>query len=377
MKPTYAALTAMAGLLALLNAPLHAQSPSSPAPPSAPESAPPAPKAPEEAPPSRRPSPPEPGRGRGAPMAEEKPTPFIGVLTGNVPRELRSHFGLAEGFGLLVEEVMPDTPAKTAGLKVDDILIRFEDQKLVNMEQLQTLVRSKKKGDAVPLTVISGGVEKQVTVTVDERLMPTRRDEPRRGDGFFPSFGGSFFGGERGSPEMMSEMRESMERYQNQMREYQERMREWSREGSQGNRPQPPAWNGPGRRDSDRRDGGSSSRDGDRGSRGRSDGDRRSEVYERRETANVTRSDDSGIYSLRREGDRTVFTAKPKDGQEQSWTISKDEERRSIPEPLQEKLRLLEEIQGNDRGPDGPRGPDSRSSAPRPGGDGPRPDGDI
>ena len=373
MKPTYAALTAMAGLLALLNAPLHAQAQSSPAPTPAPESAP----KPVDAPPSRRPSPPDLARVRGAHMIEEKATPFIGVLTGNVPRELRSHFGLAEGFGLLVEEVMPETPAKTAGLQVDDILIRFEDQKLVNMEQLQTLVRSKKKGDAVPLTVISGGVEKQVTVTVDERMMPTRRDEPRRGDGFFPSFGGSFFGGERGSPEMMSEMRESMERYQNQMREYQERMRDWSREGSQGSRPQPPAWNGPGRRDSDRRDSGSSSRDGERGSRGRSEGDRRGEVHEHRETANVTRSDDSGIYSLRRERDRTVFTAKPKDGQEQSWNISNAEERRSIPDPLQEKLRLLEEIQGQEKGPDGPRGPDSRSSTPRPGAEEARPDGDI
>lgn len=370
MKPTYAIITAMAGLLALLNAPLCAQdSPAAPAPESAPKSA--------EAAPSRRPAPPDPQRAQNPRAEDEKPTPFIGVLTGNVTRELRSHFGLAEGFGLLVEEVMPDTPAKAAGLQVDDILVRFEDQKLVNMEQLQTLVRSKKKGDAVPLTVISGGTEKQVIVTIAERMMPTRRDEPRRGDGYFQPFGGSYFGGGRGSPEMMSEMRESMERYQNQMREYQERMREWGRDGNKGPVPPAPSWSGPGHRDSDRRDGNGPSRDGDRGhSRNSRDGEHRAQTFEQRETANVTRSDDSGIYSLRKERDRTVFTAKPKDGQEQSWNLNNEEERRSIPAPMQEKLRMLEEIRGSENVAPSRRAPNPPESESRPGSE-PRREGGL
>ena len=64
---------------------------------------------------------------------------YLGVMTREVPPELRSQLGLAEGFGLLVDGVMPDSPATAAGIKEHDILVRFEDQQLVNIEQLMRL----------------------------------------------------------------------------------------------------------------------------------------------------------------------------------------------------------------------------------------------
>lgn len=374
MKPIHASLIAMTGLLALLNNPLLAQE----APPPGAQSGTVPKVAEPPALPSRRSAPVEGERIhkiRQGPV-EEVPTAFIGVLTGSVPRELRSHFSLAEGFGLLVEEVMPDTPAQAAGLKVDDILVRFEDQKLVNMEQLQTLVRSKKKDEVVSLTVISGGTETQVPVKIGERMMPVRHEGARGMERYFTPFDrSSFFENEPKA----NEMRESVERYQKQMREYQERMRDWSRDGNKGAMPPAPSWGGPGRRDGGRRDGPDSSRDGDRGSRnGPRDGEHRSERHEYRETANVTRSDDSGIYSLRRDGERTVFTAKPKDGAEQSWNVNNDEERRAIPEPMKEKLRQLEEIRGSEGSvPKAERGslPPEGQESPTPGA--PKPAGGI
>ncbi|TDU81078.1 PDZ domain-containing protein [Prosthecobacter fusiformis] len=327
MKPLHAALLAMAGLLALLNNPLNAQQQPMPLEPES------APKAIDPSPPPSREPPPTSGRPRGLRQGQEEPTAYIGVLTANVPRELRAHFGLSEGFGLLVQEVMPDTPAQAAGIQDDDILIRFEDQKLVNMEQLQTLVRSKKKDDLVSMTLISAGVEKQVTVRIEERMMPVESRDPR--DDYFQPF----YRGDRNRPDM-NDMRDSLERYQKQMREYQERMRDWRREDNNGTPPTSPLWDG-GRR--------------------RSDSDSRTEprtvpdsAYRPpspgrpRESANVTRSDDSGIYSLRQEGERMIFSAKPKEGVETSWDVSNPDERRSIPAPMQEKLRQLEEIRGSD-----------------------------
>ncbi|MFM2143199.1 MAG: hypothetical protein RLZZ476_1743, partial [Verrucomicrobiota bacterium] len=55
-----------------------------------------------------------------APNANKKMVPYIGVLTREVPEELRTQFSLLDGFGLLVEEVMPDSPAQAAGLKTHD-----------------------------------------------------------------------------------------------------------------------------------------------------------------------------------------------------------------------------------------------------------------
>lgn len=331
MKPIHALLLAMAGLLLLINSPLRAQE--QPRPPQPPE--PPRVEEPE------RPSRPRP--------SEEKAVAFMGVLTRSVPQELRAQFSLPDGFGLMVDEVMPDSPAQAAGLKVHDVLVKFDDQHLVNMEQLLTLVRSKKKGDTVAFTVLTGGKENVVNVVISERMMPAQSRSS-----FGPmSRGGSFFGNpdwDRRGPDMNQEWRESAERMQDQMREYQERVQKWSADGGRGNFPPPPIFRGSDSRDGDRR-GDKGSRHEERGPRGPRDGEQRMELEHRevRETASVTRSDESGIYSLRREGDKTLFTAKPKEGQEQSWNLDNETERQSIPEPMREKLKMLEEIRGQDR----------------------------
>jgi hypothetical protein len=361
MKPIHAALIAMAGLLALLNSPVHAQEPPEAAPPLASQAppftqekaAPDAQRSADQPSPQRRQYPPSRDRLRSPRSAPgmESPAPYIGVMTSAVPRDLRAHFGLPEGFGLLVEEVMPDTPARKAGIQANDVLIRFEDQKLVNMEQLQTLVRSKKKDDGVPMTLLSNGQEKVVMVIIDERMMPDIPGDMRRSPGPFPPF----FGSQRGSPDMLREWRNSLEGYQRQLQEYEDRMhdlaRDWSRDKSRENdrhyRPMPPSWDGPGRRDSyppGAEGQGSRSPDG--------------AMRQNRENANVTRSDESGVYSLRQEDGRTVFTAKPKDAGEQKWDVNSEQDRQAIPPHLQEKLRQLEAVRDGEGPPLTPSVPD-------------------
>lgn len=357
MKIQSTALLLMAGLLAMLNVPASAQE--KPAPPAPPEEV------------KRPDSPPNPERSHMPRPPTEKPTAYLGLLTEQAGRELRAQFGLAEGFGLLVTEVMPESPAKEAGLKEHDVLVAFEDQKLVNMEQLQTLVRARKKDDQVTLSIITGGQPKQVTVKIGERMMAVNQERPR---GFMPGFSpGMRGGGEWGNTE---QWRDSMEDFQRRMREYQERIQEWTRDGNRGQMPQPPMFDGSGRRDGDRRE----------GDRGLSDGESRRSAppvapqdevhrFERREShesANITRSDESGIYSLRREDGRQVFTVKPKDGEEKSWPVNNDEERAAVPEQFRSKLREMDEIRSNiprqgERRPEGPReGKDSPPPARRP-----------
>lgn len=93
---------------------------------------------------------------------------FLGVQTEHLPASLAWHLELSLGFGLMVEEVMEGSPAAEAGIRQYDVLLRYQEQQLVNMEQLQVLVRSGRKGDRVELHVVSQGQEKEVTVTLDE-----------------------------------------------------------------------------------------------------------------------------------------------------------------------------------------------------------------
>jgi hypothetical protein len=333
MKIQTTTLLLMSGLLALLNLPAGAQDKPTPS------------VTPEEV---KRPhTPAQPERPHSPHPPEEKPTAYLGVLTSQVSRELRAQFALAEGFGLLVAEVMPDSPAKEAGLKEHDVLVTFEDQKLVNMEQLQTLVRSKKKDEAVSLSIISGGQTKQITIKIGERMMAVNQDRSR---GFMPGFQG-MRGGEWGNTE---QWRDSAEDFQRRSSEYQERIQDWTRSGNRGPMPQPPMFEGPGGKGNDRRSDERGSRDGDGRRSGPPDGGTKGEEHrfehrESHESANVTRSDDTGIYSLRRNDGKQIFTVKPKEGEEKSWPVNNDQERAAVPEPYQTKLREMNEIRNTMR----------------------------
>lgn len=175
--------------------------PPSPPPPPAPDAAnpPPPPNPQNETPPpgpgregrhhDRRdsgPRPPEEGRPEGwhrpgwpMPMpAPTKPTSYIGVITTPPPGVLSAQLGLPEGFGLVVSDVLPDSPAAKAGVQRYDVLTKFNDQQLVDSGQFSTLVRALKKGDGASLTLIRKAQEQKVTVTIDERMLPERRSFP-------------------------------------------------------------------------------------------------------------------------------------------------------------------------------------------------------
>jgi len=294
------------------------------------------------------------------PQPEMKPTAYIGVLTRGVPPEVRAQTGLGEGFGLLVEEVMPDSPAQKAGLQQHDVLVLLGDQKLVNQEQLSALVRAEKKDADLSFTLKRAGTEQKIIIKVGERLMPVAMHDRGR-DGFEPFH---MFG--RDGERLNQQLHEGVQRFQQGVKEFQNRMQGWSRD---------PKDNGPTRYD-ERRDnndrgnnGPQSRRDGDRPQGGpdgqpsrRPEGDKPREGGERRRPPsastsssarssnsfqrNIVRRDETGEYSLREDGGAKLFVVKPKDGEEQTFIINTEEQRRAIPEALQSKLRELDNAGG-------------------------------
>lgn len=95
----------------------------------------------------------QPGPGHGPEAG--KPTTYLGVAVSR-SAELSAHLGLAPGMGLVVDALTPDSPA-AAVLKPHDVLTRFDDQLLVNAEQLAVLVRARKEGEEVTLSYIRAG----------------------------------------------------------------------------------------------------------------------------------------------------------------------------------------------------------------------------
>jgi hypothetical protein len=143
-----------------------------------------------------------------------KPTPYIGVITTPPPAVLSAQLGLAEGFGLVVSDILPDSPAAKAGVQRYDVLTKFNDQQLVDSGQFSILVRALKKGSEASLTLIRKAQEQKVTVTIDERPLPERR--------VFP-FPGGFPGND------VRHMHGDAEKAGDPMQDNIQRLKEWAR----------------------------------------------------------------------------------------------------------------------------------------------------
>lgn len=100
------------------------------------------------------------------------PQTYLGIETSEVPAALAAQTGLQPGFGLLTEQVIPDSPAAAAGLQRYDILKKLNDQLLVSPSQLSTLVRAESKGAKVTLTIIRKGAEQTITAELGEKALP-------------------------------------------------------------------------------------------------------------------------------------------------------------------------------------------------------------
>ena len=107
-------------------------------------------------------------QGNGAPGAEAKKVPFIGVVTSPLGEAVRAQTTLPEDVGLSVDVVSPDSPAAKAGLKAHDILAKYDDQLLCAAVQLSALVKRTGTGNKATLTVLRGGKEMPIEVTVGE-----------------------------------------------------------------------------------------------------------------------------------------------------------------------------------------------------------------
>ncbi len=109
-------------------------------------------------------------KGDPGPREMEKVT-FLGVQTAPVGRALAAQLGLPRDTGLVITGVSKDSPAE-AVLKEHDVLTKLDDQILVDQHQLGVLIRAKKEGDEVLLTVIRSGKEIKVKARLGQHERP-------------------------------------------------------------------------------------------------------------------------------------------------------------------------------------------------------------
>ncbi len=96
---------------------------------------------------------------------------YLGVETAPMNRTLGAQLGLPREVGLVVINVMEKSPAASL-LKEDDVLTKLDDQILIDTHQFGVLIRGKKEGDEVNLTLVRGGKEMSVKAKLAVHEVP-------------------------------------------------------------------------------------------------------------------------------------------------------------------------------------------------------------
>ena len=85
--------------------------------------------------------------------------------------EISQKHGLREGFGVLIVEVLKETPAAQSGLATGDLVVAVRDRPVVDTRTLPRLVAATPVGEELPLTVLRRGDGRQ-RVSVRVGVMP-------------------------------------------------------------------------------------------------------------------------------------------------------------------------------------------------------------
>lgn len=102
---------------------------------------------------------------------EKESVTFLGIETRPTDPTLAEQLNLPKNTGLIVRNIVPDSPAASV-LKTNDVLVKFEDQLLIEQRQLSVLVRNHQEGDEVTLTYIRGGKETTAKVKLAKHEVP-------------------------------------------------------------------------------------------------------------------------------------------------------------------------------------------------------------
>lgn len=112
----------------------------------------------------------------------------IGVVIQDVTREIADSFGLREAAGAIVSRVDPDGPAAGVGVRVGDIVLRFDGQLVGGSADLPRIVGATRPGSRSVMAVWRDGALRNLPVTVSEfpddspRLLARSTPVPQAGN---------------------------------------------------------------------------------------------------------------------------------------------------------------------------------------------------
>ena len=94
---------------------------------------------------------------------------YMGVSMMDLTRQLGEYFGVDKARGALITEVERSSPAEEAGLQAGDVIVRLDDERVFDYEDVREIVSDSDPGDKLAVVVVRDKSEVSLEVTLDER----------------------------------------------------------------------------------------------------------------------------------------------------------------------------------------------------------------
>ena len=109
---------------------------------------------------------------------------YMGIYAEEVNNGNMKQYGLSAPRGVAVGRVIKDSPAERAGLRKNDVILRFNGEEVTSARKLNRLISEVAPDHTVRLTISRNGIEQEINVTLAKR-----EDFPRSFQMTFPGEG--------------------------------------------------------------------------------------------------------------------------------------------------------------------------------------------
>jgi serine protease Do len=111
----------------------------------------------------------------------------LGIGIQPLTKELAQSFGLQNPDGVIVVNVEPGSPADESGLRIGDVILSYNGERIDQANELPRLVASTKPGDKATVQIVREGKQQRLDVAVGESAPAATAGATRPGQGLNPS----------------------------------------------------------------------------------------------------------------------------------------------------------------------------------------------
>ena len=94
---------------------------------------------------------------------------WLGVYIQDVDREIQEDWDLPSDDGVMIDDVVDDSPAEEAGLENGDVVLKYDGNEVTSSSRFRRMIRKTEPDTEVKLEILRDGETRELTVTIGER----------------------------------------------------------------------------------------------------------------------------------------------------------------------------------------------------------------